>query len=279
MSEPMGEIRFVGTPDGESLFVPAIGLNVGTFTQPPGGDKPALNYHVPLNIRGTFRPGECADFDADHAYRVDKLGFQMCMATTASDELCKRKAVNRSQFCVVHGGRLHPLDRLQQDTGEPETEVPLSRYQMFLVGQITTDDLDDDELLGFGFRTGADGKGKLFKPKNVPREMVTAFTRALFDRSLDKLKTSSLAAANTLASIMVDKSVDANVRLRAATEILDRTVGKAPILVAVTANKAWEQVFEGIMTTPPDERQYIDGEVVPELTTPSLPPDVIPPKP
>lgn len=272
---PFGEIRFVGSPDGESIFVPSIGLKVGTFVQPPGGNQPALNYHVPLNIRGTFRPGECADFDADHAYRVDKLGFQMCMATTASDELCKRKAVNRTQFCVVHGGRLHPLDRLQQDTGEPETEVPLSRYQMFLVGQITTDDLDDDELLGFGFRTGADGKGKLFKPKNVPREMVTAFTRALFDRSLDKLKTSSLAAANTLASIMVDKSVDANVRLRAATEILDRTVGKAPVLVSLTAEKPWEMVFEAI-TAAPTEQPYIDGEVVQDqVTRPSLPPDVL----
>lgn len=274
MSEPVGEIRFVGSPDGPSKFVPAIGLNVGTFTMEPGGTKPALNYHVPLNIRGTYRPGECADFDPDGAYRVDKLGFAMCVGTTAADEPCKRKAVNRSGLCVVHGGRLHPLDRLQQDTDEPETEVPLSRYQMFLVGQITVEDLDDEELMAFGFRKA---DGKLFKPKNIPREMVQAFTRAIFDRSLDKLKTSALEAANTLASIMVDTNVDASVRRLAAESILDRTVGKAPLLVSITADKPWEMVFEAIAAKPL-EQGYIEGEVVPESTRPSLPPDVVPPK-
>lgn len=271
MNEPVGEIRFVGSPDGESVFIPAIGLKVGTFTQPAGGNHPALSHHVPLNIRGTYRPGECADFDPDKQYRVDKLGFQMCLATTLSDEMCKRKAVNRSGACVVHGGRLHPLDRLQQDTDEPETEVPLSRYQMFLVKQITVEDLDDEELMAFGFRKA---DNKIFKPKNIPREMVTAFTRAIFDRSLDKLKSSALQAANTLASIMVDPSVDASVRRLAAESILDRTVGKAPLLVSINSDKPWETVFAAIAAKPLPNG-YIEGEVVEDdLTRPTLPPDV-----
>lgn len=273
MNEPM-EIRFVGSPDGEQVLIPEVGLSVGTFTVPPGGNQPALNHHVPLNIRGTYRPGECANFDPDKQYRVDKLGFAMCLSTTLADELCKRKAVNRSGLCVVHGGRLHPLDRLQVETGEPETEVPLSRYQMFLVGQITVDDLDDDEIMSFGFRKA---DGKLFKPKNIPREMVTQFTKSIFERSLDKLKSSALEAANTLASIMVDSTVDASVRRLAAESILDRTVGKAPLLVTLNANAPWETVFEAIASKPVRDN-YIEGEVVPEVTVPSLPPDVVPPK-
>lgn len=274
MSE-LGEIRFVGSPDGPSKFVAEIGLNVGTFVEPPGGTKPALNYHVPLNIRGVYRPGECANFDPDGAYRVDKLGFAMCTQYTAAEELCKRKATNRSWLCVTHGGRLHPLDRLQVDTDEPETEVPLSRYQMYLAGQITVEDLDDEEIMAFGFRKA---DGKIFKPKNIPREMVTAFTRSIFDRSLDKLKSSALQAANTLASIMVDSSVDASVRRLAAESILDRTVGKAPLLVSINANAPWEQVFEAIANRPL-EQNYIEGEVVPDVSVPVLPPDVQPQNP
>lgn len=273
MTEDMPEVRYVGIPDGPKQFVAEFGLEVDTFTQEPGGKQPALSWHVPLNLRGTFRPDQLANYDSDKAYRIDKYGFAMCVAKVkaegdAEPKLCRRKAVNRFPRCVVHGGRLHPLDRLQQDTGEPETEVPLSRYQMFLAKQITVDDLDDEEITCFGFR---DARGRIFKPKNIPRELVTQFTRAIFDRSLDKLKTSSLEAARTLETLMLDPSVDASVRVKCAIEILDRTVGKAPLLVTLNAQAPWETIFEAIAAKPLD---ILDVQEVPDLETPSLPPDL-----
>ena len=275
MTEEMPEVRFVGYPDGPRKFVPEIGLELDTFTEPAGGKHPALNYHVPLNFRGPFKPEMLANFDAEYDYRVDQYGWALCCAKTQSDTACSRKAMNRYPRCVVHGGRLHPLDKLLTETGELETSEPLTRYQQFIAGQITCDDLDDEELMAFGFRKA---DGKIFKPKNVPRDMVTAFTAAIFARSLDKLKSSSLEAANTLVSLMSDPSVDANVRLRCATELLDRTLGKAPLVVSLNANAPWETVFESILVTPPN---VLDVEEVPqaELTRPSLPPDVKPPEP
>ena len=271
MTEDMPEVRFVGYPDGDRRFVPEIGLELGTFTQEPGGNFPALKWHIPLNCRGPFRPDQLANFDAEHSYTVDKYGYVKCLARTADDKPCSKQAQNRWPRCVVHGGRLHPLDKLLAETGEPETEVPMNRYQMFLAGHLTVDDLDDEELMAFGFR---DAKGKLFKPKNIPRDMVTAFTRAIFDRSLDKLKTSALEAANTLAGIMADPSVDPSVRRLCAESILDRTVGKAPLLVSISANAAWETIFESISAKPLQEA--IDVEFTEEKTS-ALPQSVMPP--
>lgn len=276
MTENIPEVRYVGTPDGPKVFIPEFGLDVSTFTQEPGGSSPAIKHHVPLNLRGPFRPDQLANYDEDKEYRTDPFGYALCLAKVKQDDaerLCKRRAVNRFPRCVAHGGRLHPLDKLLEETGEPETEVEMSRYQMFLAKQITIDDLDDEELMAFGFRKS---NGKIFKPKNIPREFVTQFTRAIFDRSLDKLKSSALEAANVLASIMVDPTVDASVRRQAAESILDRTLGKAPLTVSVNATAPWETIFEAISSRP---QETIDGEVIPdEPIQPALPPDVQLPK-
>lgn len=261
MTENMPEVRYVGVPDGPKVFIPEFGLEVSTYTQEPGGASPALSHHVPLNLRGPFRPDQLANYDSEKTYRTDAFGYALCLSKVQAEDterFCKRKAVNRCPRCTMHGGRLHPLDKLLAETGEPETEVEMSRYQMFLARQIKIDELDDEELMAFGFRKA---DGKIFKPKNIPREMVTQFTRAIFDRSLDKLKSSALEAANTLASIMVDPSVDASVRRMAAESILDRTIGKAPLQVSLTANAPWETIFEAISSKP---QEALDAEVVSE---------------
>lgn len=263
-------VQFVGSPDGPKIFVPELGLDVGTFEAEPGGNWPALYYHVPLNSRGPYRPDQLANYDSTHQYRTDAFGFVLCDKVlpdgdNAATRLCRKRSANRYPKCNMHGGRLHPLDKIITDTGqdEPEATEQLSRYQMYLAKQITVDDLDNEELLAFGFRTAT---GRIFKPKNITREMANGFTRAIFDRSLDKLKGSALDAANTLSSLMLDDSVDASIRLRAACEILDRTIGKAPLQVTINPGSAFDQVFENLFTGGRDasraERGYIEGEVV-----------------
>ncbi|AEK07447.1 hypothetical protein PBI_ROPE_1 [Mycobacterium phage Rope] len=269
-NDDLPEVRYVGVPDGPPKFIASYGIEVATFTQEPGGRNPALDHHVPLNMRGSFKPEMLANYDPNRKYRVDKFGWALCTKKLDDDgRRCSRKAANRYPFCTTHGARLHPLDRLITETEEAETSAPMSRYQLFLAKQITIDDLDDEELMSFGFRTAT---GKIFKPKNVPREMVQAFTQAIFDRSLDKLKSNALAAAETLSSIMIDETVEPNVRIKAATEILDRTIGKAPLTVSVQAKAGFEQVFEAIAVKP---MEPLDVDIVPDaLERPSLPPDV-----
>jgi hypothetical protein len=77
-----------------------------------------------------------------------------------------------------------------------------------------------------------------------------------------------LQAVKTIQSIMEDPAVDAPVRLKAATEILDRTLGKAPQTVNLTGNMPWEEVMiDGIDTLTREESRrrrgaIIDAEVV-----------------
>jgi len=262
-------------------MVPEIGRELGTFTQEPGGNKPALRYHVPLKCRGPFRPEDLANYDDSKEYRTDSTGYLLCYekvsdAQTQAQRYCKRKAVNRYPRCNAHGGRLHPLDKLINTEVQVEDEdtESMSRYQQFLARQIGIDDLYDDEVLNFGFR-GKDGR--IFKPKNITREMVMAFTKATYERALDSLKANALEAVKTLTSIMMDDAVDANVRVKAATEVLDRTLGKAPQTVQLVGNAPWEEVFQGIASISREDSrkargvETIDAEVVadPEAPKPS----------
>ena len=272
-------VKFVGMPDGPKVFVPEIGKEVGTFTQEPGGKHPALRYHVPLKCRGFFRPEDLANYDEAKEYRTTTTGYLLCYEkVNDGDEkrFCKRKAINRFPRCAAHGGRLHPLDMLQDTKVEVEDQdtTAMSRYQLFLAKQIGIDDLYDDEVLNFGFR-GKDGR--IFKPKNITREMVQAFTKATYERALDSLKANALEAVKTLTTIMMDDQVDANVRVKAATEVLDRTLGKAPQTVNLVGSAPWEEVFQGLATVTREESRrqrglVVDGEVIedPQPTTRSL---------
>lgn len=259
-------VRFVGKPDGPMVFVPEIGRDVGTFEEMPGGKTPALRYHIPLKCRGPFRPEDLANFDPEKEYRTDSTGYLLCYESITDGEgnrrYCKRKAVNRFPRCNAHGGRLHPLDKVVKDEDieqGPEDPESLSRYQLYLAKQINVDDLDDEEIMNFGFRAK---NGQIFKPKNITREMVNAFTKSMYERSLDKLQSYTLEAVKTLATIMMDDQVDAPVRLKASTEILDRTIGKATQTVKITQDAPWELVLEGIATVSREESRRMRGEIV-----------------
>jgi hypothetical protein len=113
--------------------------------------------------------------------------------------------------------------------------------------------------MNFGFRGPG---GRIFKPKNISREMIQAFTKAIYERSLDSLKANALEAVKTLTTIMMDDQVDAPVRVKAATEILDRTLGKAPQTVQLIGDAPWEQVFQGLAPLSREESRRMRGQVV-----------------
>ena len=262
-------VKFVGYPDGEKVFIAELGKEVGVFTQEVKTPFGCLKHHVPLNQRGPFRPQELANYDPNKEYRTNNYGYLLCYQKTAKNELCKGKAVNRWPRCGSHGGAVHPFDHIIREDKEPEDVATQTRYRQYLAGALPVEDLDDDEIMAFGFK---DPKGRIFKPKNISREMVQAFTKVIFDRSLDKMKGSALSAANTLAMLMEDPTVDANIRVKCATEILDRTLGKAPQLVSVTTDAPWEQVFEAIASVDREKsrasRDILDVETVPEIEAP-----------
>lgn len=253
-------VATVGFPDGPRQFVPEFGCEVGTFTQSPE-DKLCLKYHVPLSMRGPFRPKDLCNYNEAKSYRTNALGYLLCYGVTATGEKCKRKAVNRFPRCEVHGGALHPLDNLvrEQDTIAGNSPESMSRYQQFLAKYITVEDLDDEEVLNFGFR---DSSGRIFKPRNIPRELVNEITKAIYDRALHEIKSNAVEAAKTLASIMMDPNNDANIRLKAAESILDRSIGKAPQQLNISAGAPWEEIFESITTATREQSRANRGNII-----------------
>lgn len=256
------DVVLVGTPAGPPVLVPQFGCEVPTFTDeqtpPHSEDKtPHLKWHVPLNFRGEFRPDQLADYDptptADGSprYRTDIYGFMLCYSQIKSgSRFCKNRAVHRFSRCEMHGGRLHPLDRILKQEPDLSTEQAkstdpqaLSRYRQYINGALSLDDLEDEELVQQGFRTS---NGGIFKPRNVPREMAHAFTKAIYDRAHREFRSNAIQAAATMAEIMTDKSNDPEVRLKAAKEIIERNLGRTPQVVAITGSAPWEEIFDGI---------------------------------
>ena len=254
-------VKFVGMPSGPKQFIKELGQEVSTFKEPPGGKFPALNYHVPLDKRGTYRADQLANYSKDIDYRTDPFGYVLCGGYTNAGEKCSKRAENRSPRCVIHGGRIHPLDKLIQDeqpsSNKREAES-LSRYNQFLAGQITVDDLDDEELATCGFRST---NGRIYKPRNVPRELATAFTKAIYERAQQELKGHTVTAAQTVAEIMMNKTVEPDIRLKAANTLLDRGLGKAPQTINLNHDiTGFEDVFSAIIAGPKPET--IDADVV-----------------
>lgn len=251
-------VKFVQHPDGPKIFVKELGQEVGTFLTPPGGSRPALNYHVPLNMRGPYRLDQLP-YKID--LRTDAFGYVLCGGFTNAGEKCSKRAENRCPRCNIHGGRIHPLDKLVTDDQEASSNregEALSRYNQFKAGQITVDDLDDEELASCGFRAR---NGRIYKPRNVPREMVTAFTKAIYERAQQELKGHTVAAAQTVAEIMLNKTIEPDIRLKAANTLLDRGLGKAPQQINLTADiTGFEEVFDAIIAGP--RPTIIDAEVV-----------------
>jgi hypothetical protein len=256
MSAP---VKYVGQPTGPSRFVPELGCETATFVEAPGGKKPALAYHIPVSMRGDYRPQELANYDPQKPYRTDVLGKALCESITKSGDICSRRAINRCPHCDVHGGRIHPLDKIIQDTQEAtnsqETQS-LSRYRQFLAGQLTVDDLDDEELACCGFRAA---NGSIFKPRNVPREVAQAFQRAIYERAQSELRSLTVEAAQTMGEIMKNKNVEPDIRLKAALSIIERNLGKTPQVIAVTEAKAYEEVFDGILSVSRSESRAARG--------------------
>ena len=254
------EVQTVGKPDGPLLYIPELGCEVKTFTRPPKSGVPCLMHHVPTNKRGLFRPEQLANYDENRDYRVDDLGYVLCYSKTQAGLPCKRKAQNRFPRCNVHGGLLHPLDRTvkAEDASEP-TQPKNPRYQQFLAKEITVDDLDDEEILSFGFRRE---DGTIYRPRSIPRDLVNEITKTIYDRALTEIKVNAVEAAKTLATIMVDPANDANIRLKAAEAILDRSIGKAPQQLNINAGAPWEEIFESISTVTRAQSRAIRGEVI-----------------
>lgn len=135
----------------------------------------------------------------------------------------------------------------------PVTRKVTGRVAQLMRGEITIDDLSDEEL-----RRGqlADKNGVFRgKPSSmVPRAMHDEMVRRLLSRGTEKFRHDYFTAIDTMIEIMTDTEVEASVRLKAADTLITRVAGKPIEKVELSVEvKPWEQVAKGILRTVPKE--------------------------
>ena len=128
-----------------------------------------------------------------------------------------------------------------------QVSVPANeRWQAFMEGKLTVQDMDDDELARGQFKA-RDGTFRGRPPKTIPRDFATQLSRELLKRADSKLRERLILAIETLTQEMIngDRSGD---RIRAANILLERVMGKVPERVVVSAGRPeWESAVDELL--------------------------------
>lgn len=265
--------RTIGKPDGPPEWHAEFGCRVGTFTTRHAEmddvrwqKVPCLMFHVPRHLRGPYRPDELANFDPDAEYRIDQTGMRLCESSTRTRQSahgpreCKRKASNRQPYCEAHGARLHPLDKADANINfkDPAT---MTRLELLEAGYIDVDDLTDDEL-----RNGVAPKSKHIR---VSKELYQKITQRHFQRAQELLSEGLLPAVQALNHIAQGNAYEPSDRIKAATYIIERVMGKTPdVLITKEIKEPWEELVAGVAVISREESRArrnagaVDAEVV-----------------
>lgn len=270
--------EYVGKPDGPDQFIPEMGIEVPTFTDPcehmrlpKDSGMSWLMHHVPMAYRGYYRleqlDGDYRAANSDELSRVrtSEEGFLLCDATTNQGTGCRRRAVNYSGHCQAHGGKLHPLDKvvdprrtgmLKEQLGVGADPAPgnvttaatlerMTRWQKLLSGAIDVQDLDDEEL-SRGMCRDKNGGFTGTPPRMVPKGLHDRMVRELFQRADETLKSGLLDAAGSIVEIARGSAYEPADRIKAATWLWERLRGKVADVVVHTQDKPWEMVLSNI---------------------------------
>ena len=119
-----------------------------------------------------------------------------------------------------------------------------SRWAMLFDGRLKVEDLDDEELVRGQLR-GRNGRFNGPQPAWVPRQFIEGMHRESVKRARDKWDENLLAAQEELLSMAMNHKVEDSIRLRALTYIIERSTGKIPDKMEITAElKPWEKLLQ-----------------------------------
>lgn len=124
------------------------------------------------------------------------------------------------------------------------------RYAALLRGELSVEDLDDEEV-SRGQLRASDGTFRGRPPRVVPQDLVAAMRKEWLARAEAKLREAlhdhGIGVFVELAS---NEMVDPAVRLRAADMIVQRTMGKVPDRIQIAAEDPVESLFRKILSDP-----------------------------
>jgi len=135
-----------------------------------------------------------------------------------------------------------------------QVSVPANeRWRLFMAGEITVADMDEEELARGQFRAG-DGTFRGRPPKTIPRDFATQLSRELLTRADSALKKRIMEAIDVLYTEMTDGEKSAD-RIRAANIFLERVLGKVPDRVVVSPGRPeWEGAVDEFVAGLEDEK-------------------------
>ncbi|QFG12401.1 hypothetical protein HWC69_gp099 [Gordonia phage Ranch] len=263
-------LNLIGKPDGPMKYIDEFGFEVGTFTNPRTDlyrakartEFGTLMHHVPPSKRGYYRPDQCADYDPDEfEYIVDQKGYALCTRKTKSGKACASRALHMSWVCTAHGGALHPLDKaISEERALMPTKdgvrhgnqyLPdelvgrMTRYQKLVHGIITVEDLDDEELAR-GQCRDENGRFSGKPPKAIPKDIHDALVRRLFERAREAFQAELLPAIQTLGELARSDAVEPADRIKAASLVIDRVMGKNAEVIVHKQDAPWEVALKTI---------------------------------
>ena len=137
-----------------------------------------------------------------------------------------------------------------------------SRWAMLIDGRLKIEDLDDEELQRGELRNSA-GRFGGKQPQWIPRQFIQAMQRQMISRAADGWHANLMQAQEQLIALGMDPKVDAGVRFRALTYIIERSTGKIPDKVEMTGTiKPYEELLQGVEVV--RDVDIVDAEVVPD---------------
>lgn len=258
----------IGKPDGPKIFVSEFGFEVGTFTNPrtdmykkKSPIKATIMHHIPFDKRGYYRPEQTADYNPEEFdYLTDDKGYALCTMDKRDGTACTLRATHMSWKCAPHGGALHPLDKVPSDERalmptaakdgrqsyvDPAIVSRMTRFQKLCQGLISVEDLDDEELAR-GQCKGADGRFGQTPPRMIPKAIHDQMVQQLFVRANDQLRHDLLGAVKALGVISSGEAFEPADRIKAATVIIDRVMGKTADVVIHKQDKPYEMILTSI---------------------------------
>lgn len=178
--------------------------------------------------------------------------------------------------CQWHGGRPDPekqakprSDSIRALSSRPASQGGVSvmgdtlnstfssRWSDLCAGRLSVQDLDTEELAR-GMVRDADGIIRGHATKMVPRSLAQEMKAELFARANASLEQDLVAAAEVLGDIARNEDVEPQHRIKAASLIIERVMGKNPETLRIQQEKPYEQIMTQILRKPPDviEAEY-----------------------
>jgi hypothetical protein len=161
---------------------------------------------------------------------------------------CSRKAANGMDVCVDHIEDPE-IRKRERKRVEINKQTGSERMRQLLMGEMSVEDLDDEELLSGQFRD-VNGRMTGRPPAIIPKVLHEKMMGELFRRTDQRLQQRLFDVVNVMIDIATNPDESAKDRRAAAQWVYERLRGKTPEVLTVKQERPFEIVMEKIVAGP-----------------------------